>query len=55
MTVQSALDRSIKETPSLIGSDKIQGTAVYRSNGDKVGAIPRAHHHYSIRTFLVKS
>jgi len=29
------------ETSSLIGSDKVEGTAVYRSNGDKVGAIER--------------
>jgi PRC-barrel domain len=30
-----------KETHSLIGSDKVDGTAVYRSNGDKVGKILR--------------
>jgi hypothetical protein len=30
-----------RETHSLIGSDKVEGTAVYRSNGDKVGAIAR--------------
>ena len=30
-----------KETHSLIGSDKVDGTAVYRSNGDKVGKIRR--------------
>src|SRR3981081_2986773 len=33
------LDR--RETASLIGSDKVEGTAVYRSNGDKVGQIER--------------
>ncbi len=31
----------LRETSSLIGSDKVEGTAVYRSNGDKVGAIER--------------
>jgi PRC-barrel domain len=30
-----------RETHSLIGSDKVEGTAVYRSNGDKVGNIAR--------------
>ena len=30
-----------RETASLIGSDKVEGTAVYRSNGDKVGSIER--------------
>src|SRR3982750_1316652 len=33
------LDR--RETFSLIGSDKVEGTAVYRSNGDRVGQIER--------------
>jgi hypothetical protein len=28
-----------RETASLIGSDKVEGTAVYRSNGDKIGQI----------------
>lgn len=41
MTTQSSRDSSIRETPSLIGSDKVEGTAVYRSNGDKVGTIER--------------
>ena len=26
---------------SLIGSDKVEGTAIYRSNGDKIGQIQR--------------
>ena len=39
MATQSALDK--RETVSLIGSDKVEGTAVYRSNGDKVGSIER--------------
>jgi hypothetical protein len=30
-----------RETFALIGSDKVEGTAVYRSNGEKVGAIDR--------------
>ena len=30
-----------RETTSLIGSDKVEGTAVYRSNGDRVGQIER--------------
>jgi hypothetical protein len=29
------------ETASLIGSDKVEGPAVYRPNGDKVGVIER--------------
>jgi hypothetical protein len=41
VTIRSALDTSISETPSLIGSDKVEGTAVYRSNGDKVGTVER--------------
>ena len=38
-TQTSAIDR--RETASLIGSDKVEGTAVYRSNGEKVGRIER--------------
>jgi hypothetical protein len=30
-----------RETATLIGSDKVEGTNVYRSNGDKIGAIER--------------
>jgi PRC-barrel domain len=30
-----------RETVNLIGSDKVEGTAVYRSNGDSVGKIER--------------
>ncbi len=30
-----------RETTSLIGSDKVEGTVVYRSNGDRVGQIER--------------
>jgi hypothetical protein len=32
---------SARETVGLIGSDKVEGTAVYRSNGDRVGTIDR--------------
>jgi PRC-barrel domain len=39
MATQSTIDK--RETVSLIGSDKVEGTAVYRSNGDKVGSIER--------------
>jgi sporulation protein YlmC with PRC-barrel domain len=39
MVNQSTLEN--KETYSLIASDKVEGTAVYRSNGDKVGTIER--------------
>ena len=30
-----------RETYALIGSDKVEGTNVYRSNGDKIGSIER--------------
>ena len=30
-----------REVGTLIGSDKVEGTNVYRSNGDKIGAIER--------------
>jgi PRC-barrel domain len=30
-----------KETHSLIASDKVEGTAAYRSNGEKIGKIQR--------------
>jgi hypothetical protein len=30
-----------RETHELIGSDKVGGTAVYRSNGEKIGSIAR--------------
>jgi hypothetical protein len=31
----------VRETSALIASDKVEGTAVYRSNGEKVGRIER--------------
>ncbi len=39
MTTQTALDPTMRETHSL--SDKVEGTAVCRSNGEKVGQIAR--------------
>jgi hypothetical protein len=33
--------RQARETAGLIGSDKVEGTPVYRSNGDRVGQIER--------------
>jgi sporulation protein YlmC with PRC-barrel domain len=30
-----------RETANMIGSDKVEGTNVYRSNGDKIGQIER--------------
>jgi hypothetical protein len=38
-TSGASLDQ--RETFSLIGSDKVEGTPVYRSNGEKVGKIER--------------
>lgn len=32
---------SARETDNLIGSDKVEGTAVYRSNEDRIGTIER--------------
>lgn len=39
MAMQSAVDT--RETSSLIASDKVEGTPVYRSNGEQVGKIER--------------
>ena len=38
-STRDTLDR--RETASLIGSDKVEGTPVYRSNGDRFGQIER--------------
>jgi sporulation protein YlmC with PRC-barrel domain len=35
----ATVDASVRETARLISSDKVEGTAVRRSNGDKVGTI----------------
>jgi hypothetical protein len=40
-TMATSQQTSRRETASLIGSDKVEGTAVYRSNGEKVGTIER--------------
>ena len=39
ITPSASLDK--RETASLIGSDKVEGTPVYRSNGERVGQIER--------------
>ena len=36
-----AADASTRETHDLISSDKVEGTNVYRSNGEKIGHIER--------------
>jgi len=38
---QTSRDLSARETGGLIGSDKVEGTAVYRPNGDRIGTIER--------------
>ena len=38
---QNSQDLSRRETGSLIGSDKVEGTDVYNSKGDHVGSIER--------------
>jgi hypothetical protein len=38
-TTGASIDK--RETVNLIGSDKVEGTPVYRSSGDKVGRIER--------------
>ena len=40
-TLHTTRSLEARETHALIGSDKVEGTAVYRSNGDKVGHIAR--------------
>lgn len=41
MRQQEAKNLDARETSALIGSDKVEGTEVYRSNGDHVGEIQR--------------
>lgn len=41
MQQSTSQDLSKRETGSLIGSDKVEGTDVYNSNGDHVGSIDR--------------
>jgi PRC-barrel domain len=38
---ESAMAMDTKETGSLIGSDKVEGTAVYGANSEKIGTIER--------------
>ena len=40
-TATAARNLDTKETVSLIASDKVEGTPVYRSNGEKIGKIER--------------
>jgi hypothetical protein len=40
-TATQAKPLNARETSNLIGSDKVEGTPVYRSNGDRVGQIER--------------
>ena len=40
-TTQRSESLSARETAGLIASDKVEGTAVYRSNGDRIGTIDR--------------
>ena len=40
-TTTATSPTNTRETSTLIGSDKVEGTNVYRSNGDKVGSIER--------------
>lgn len=41
METQTKESLTKRETFGLIGSDKVEGTAVYRSNGDRIGTIDR--------------
>jgi hypothetical protein len=42
-TTRSSASQTIdqRETASLIGSDKVEGTAVYGSDGEKIGSVER--------------
>ena len=39
--IAAAGDVATRETHELIASDKVEGTNVYRSNGDKIGRVER--------------
>ena len=41
VTTTATTPTNTRETSTLIGSDKVEGTNVYRSSGDKVGSIER--------------
>jgi hypothetical protein len=38
-TVEETMVTETRETGNLIGSDKVEGTAVYGSGGNKIGSI----------------
>jgi hypothetical protein len=40
-TAAMPASQGLKQTHDLIGSDRVEGTNVYRSDGDKVGSIER--------------
>ena len=50
-TMRDATDRALEsdETLNLISSDKVDGTAVYNRNGDRLGTV----HHLMIDKFFV--
>lgn len=41
MTLEMQADVRSRETAGLIGSDKVEGTAVYSADGERIGAIDR--------------
>ncbi len=41
MTLEMQADVKSRETAGLIGSDKVEGTAVYSADGERIGAIDR--------------
>lgn len=58
MPMTATADPSVRETFNLIASDKVEGTPVYRANGDKLGKIERVmidkrtgHVAYAVMTF----
>ncbi|MBU2329430.1 MAG: PRC-barrel domain-containing protein, partial [Alphaproteobacteria bacterium] len=40
-TTTSGQDPYVKDTPNLIASDKVEGTAVYGRDGERIGSIQR--------------
>jgi sporulation protein YlmC with PRC-barrel domain len=58
MTAGTTADPSARETFNLIASDKVEGTPVYKSDGEKIGKIERVminkrtgHVAYAVMTF----
>jgi hypothetical protein len=41
LTTEDAMVTEARETVNLIGSDKVEGTAVYGADGNKIGSIQR--------------